>query len=215
MMRVRLPMRRVALFAALFAVALVVFLPLRVALGIADSGLAAREVSGLAWSGRLKEARAGPLALGDLGAGLSPLPLLIGRARLEVARGSAAPDRFAGAVIASANGRAVESISGSVPVAGAVSALPLTALDLTDLTVRFRDGACEAAEGLVRASFAGGPAGLPGSLSGAARCDRGALLLPLTGGGGEALTLRITGDGRYRAELRLREGIGGVVEGVF
>ena len=68
-MRIQVPMRRAVLFAALFAIALVAFLPLRLVLG--GSGLTAREASGSVWAGRLKEARIGPAALGDLDARLS------------------------------------------------------------------------------------------------------------------------------------------------
>lgn len=202
-MRIRLPMRRVALFLALFVIALVLTLPLRLVLG--GSGITAREASGSLWSGRLKEARLGPAALGDLEARLSPLPLFLGRARIDVERDSAAPDRFAGAFGFSANRRSAESVTGVVPVEGAFGALPVAALDLTDVTVRFRDGACDEAEGLVRATLSAAQPGLPASLSGPARCDRGALLLPLTtGAGGEGLAFRAFGDGRWTAELQLR-----------
>jgi general secretion pathway protein N len=60
---------------------------------------------------------------------------------------------------------------------------------------------------LVRADVAGDVAGvtLPGGLSGNARCDRGALLLPLVGQSGmEALNLRLFEDGRYEVELAVR-----------
>jgi general secretion pathway protein N len=213
-MRIQLPMRRVVLFLALLALAMVLTLPLRLVLG--GSGLQAREASGSLWSGRLKEARLGPAALGDLEARLAFLPLLTGRARIEVERDSAAPDRFAGAFSMGANRRSAESVTGVVPVEGAFGALPIAALELTDVTVRFRDGACDEAEGLVRAALTATQPGLPASLSGPARCDRGALLLPLTtGAGGEGIALRLFGDGRWTAELRLPGGQGGTLEGRF
>jgi len=201
-MRLRIPTRRTVLFAALFALALLIFLPLRLVLGWAGAGLTAREVSGSAWAGSLKEARAGPAVLGDLDARLAPVPLLLGRARLEVERPSAAPDRLVAAFDLSRNRRSAESVTGTVPVESRFGPLPIASFDLTDVTVRFRDGQCDRAEGLVRANLSGEVAGvaLPASLSGAARCDRGALLLPLSGGA-EGLTLRIFGDGRYEAQL--------------
>jgi general secretion pathway protein N len=211
-MRIQLPMRRVALFLALLALALILFLPLRLALS--SSGLTARETSGTIWSGRLKEARLGPAALGDLEARLAFLPLLAGRARLEVERDSAAPDRFVGAFGFGANRRSAESVTGVVPVEGMFGALPVASLELTDVTIRFRDDTCEEAEGLVRATLAGAQPGMPTSLSGAARCDRGALLLPLASGAGdEGVTLRLFGDGRWSAELRLPGAPVAVVDG--
>lgn len=215
-MRIRLPMRRLVLFAGLFVFALLLSLPLRLVLGVGAGALTARQASGTVWSGRLQEARLGPAVLGDLEARLAFLPLLTGRARIEVERDSAAPDRFAGAFVFASNRRSAESVTGLLPMEGAFGALPLASLELTDVTVRFRDGACEEAEGLVRANLVTGQQGLPASLSGAARCDRGALLLPLaTGAGGEGVELRIAGDGRWSADLRLRGVPAGRVEGQF
>jgi general secretion pathway protein N len=213
-MRIQLPIRRVALFGALLALALTVFLPMRLVLGAVDEPLSAREVSGTIWSGRLVEARIGPVALGDLEARLAFLPLLSGRARIEVERDSVGPDRFAGALGFARSRRSAESVSGVLPVDGAFGAMPIAALELTDVTVRFRDGTCEEAEGLIRASLTATQPGIPASLSGAARCDRGALLLPLMAGG-EGLVLRVAGDGRWSAELRLRGAPAGRVEGRF
>ena len=203
-MRIRIPARRAVVFAGMFVFALLLFLPLRLALGAIDSGLVAREASGSVWSGSLKEARIGPAVLGDLDARLAFLPLLNGEARIEVARPSAAPDRLTGAFGVSRNRRSAESVLGAVPVAGLFGSLPIGTLDFTDVTVRFRDGQCERAEGLVTATISGDVAGLalPASLSGAARCDRGALLLPLRGGAG-GVEARLFGDGRWTAQVRV------------
>jgi general secretion pathway protein N len=202
-MRIQVPARRLAIFGALLALALVLFLPMRLMLGGLAEPLSAREATGTIWSGRLMEAWIGPAALGDLEARLAFLPLLTGRARIEVERDSVAPDRFAGAFVLGANRAAAESITGIVPVEGGFGALPLATIELTDVTVSFRDGACEEAEGLVRAGLTASLPGLPASLSGTAQCDRGALLLPLTAGAGEGVALRIFGDGRWSAEPRL------------
>jgi general secretion pathway protein N len=184
-MRIRLPTSRSLIFGAMFAVMLIVFLPLRIVVG----GVTAREASGLAWAGSLKEARIGPAILGDLDAQLSPLRLLVGEARLAVSR----PD-FAGAAIMSPNRRAVEAATGTVPM----DALPVASFDFTGVSVRFRDGLCDRAEGLVRANTD------RGALSGAVRCDRGALLLPLASASGqEKLDLRVSGDGRYDAGIAM------------
>lgn len=213
-MRLRLPLRRLVLFGALLALALVIFLPLRLVLGWAGGGLHAREVSGPVWSGSLKEARIGRATLGDLRARLAFLPLLIGEARFEVERTSAADDRFAGAFAVSARTRSAGSVTGAVSVDGAFGALPVAALDLTDVTVRFRDDTCDFAEGLVRATLSSAPQGLPSSLAGSARCDRGALLLPLSAGAG-GVDLRVFGDGRWTASLRSPTGAGPTLEGRF
>ncbi|WP_019516823.1 type II secretion system protein N [Sphingomonas sp. Mn802worker] len=207
-MRIRLATDRRTLFLAMFVAALLVLLPLRVVLGWAgldDKGFAAREVRGSVWSGRLSEARFGDLALGDLNARVSPLALLIGRARvaLESRNGDA---KLSGTVELSRGRAGVIGTSGPIEPGSAFAPLPVTALNLDEVSVRFADGACEAAEGRVRAEISGTflGAALPGAVSGTARCDGGALLLPLVSAAGtEGAALRLWADGRYRAELTL------------
>jgi general secretion pathway protein N len=211
-MRIALATRRRTLFLAIFALAMLAVLPLRLALGwsgLDGQGFTAREVTGSLWSGRLVEARFGEIALGDLDAGLSPLALLIGRARIALATESDDPaQRLSGTVEIARNRAAVLDASGPLAPGNAFAPLPVTALTLDGVTVRFVDGACEAAEGRVRATLAGAFLGqpLPGALSGSARCDAGALLLPLASGAGEGVNLRLWPDGRYRAELTLVPG---------
>ena len=208
-MRIRLATGRRALFLAMFALAMLAFLPMRLALGFAGldaQGFSAREVRGSLWSGRLVEARFGDIALGDLDAGVSPLALLIGRARIALQGESADPaQRLAGVVEIARHRAAIIGARGALTPGNAFAPLPVTALDLDDVTVRFVDGACDAADGRVRATITGSWLGqpLPGSVSGSARCDAGALLLPLSRGAGEGVALRLWPDGRYRAELSL------------
>ena len=209
-MRIRLATRRRTLFLALFALAFVAFLPMRLALGWAgldSQGFSAREVTGSLWSGRLVEARFGDVALGDLDAGVSPLALLLGRARIALKGQATDPAQRVSATVELARNRAaVLDANGPLPAGAAFAPLPVTGLDLADVSVRFVDGACESADGRVRASLSGSFLGqpLPGTVSGTARCDAGALLLPLQSPGGvEGVALRLWPDGRYRAELTL------------
>src|SRR3546814_6559285 len=70
-------------------ISLVASLPLRLAVGWAASdtrGLGARGVHGSIWGGTIEQMRVGALPLGTLDAALSPLPLLLGRVRLGLAR---------------------------------------------------------------------------------------------------------------------------------
>lgn len=214
-MRIPLRTRPAALGGALFLIALVTLLPLRLVLGwagIGDEGLTARRVDGSIWAGRLVEARIGDAPLGDLDARLSPLPLLLGRARLVLDSRLDEPRRTVhGAVTTSRHGFGIEGMSANVGVGRLFAPLPVTTLDLDGVTVRFRDEACDMAEGRVRATLsseAGGAFGgvaLPASLAGSVRCDGPALLVPLTStGGGEAVSLRVTSDGRYHADFTLQ-----------
>jgi general secretion pathway protein N len=218
-MRIASRTRPAALFGALLVIALLVLLPLRLVLGwanIGEQGLSAVRVDGSVWAGRLVEARIGDAALGDLDARVSPLALLGGEVRLRLdSRVDGAGRTVHGAVVAGRHVLGIAGMTADVGVGNLLAPLPVTTLALDGVTVRFRDEGCDTAEGRVRATLAGavggavdGPAGglpLPGSLSGAIRCDGAALLVPLVStGGGEAVALRITADGRYHADFTLR-----------
>jgi general secretion pathway protein N len=216
-MRIGLRTRPAALGTALFALALVALLPLRLVLGwagVGDEGLTARRVEGSIWAGRLVEAQVGDAPLGDLDAHLSPLPLLLGRARLVLDSPLDVAQRTVhGAVFTSRHGFGIEGMTADVGVGRLFAPLPITALALDGVTIRFRDEVCDSAEGQVRASLAGAVANvagglpLPASLAGGVRCDGAALLVPLAStGGGEKVALRVTSDGRYHADFTLQAG---------
>lgn len=208
-MRIRLPLRRTMFFIAAFAFSLAALVPLRAAIGwfdAAGSGLAAREASGSIWLGVLKEAQFGPVPLGDVTARLNALPLLLGRARLSLTRDDA-EDRFAGAVTVSRHGLGVDDLTGRLRVGALFAPLPITTIEIEDVSVHFSGGLCESAEGIVRAALGGDVGGilLPGGLRGSVRCAQGALLLPLVSQSGtEQLNLHLEADGRYRIDLLVR-----------
>ncbi|MBN3536723.1 type II secretion system protein N [Sphingomonas pseudosanguinis] len=211
-MRLRMTTRPSVLFVAMLVVALIVFLPMRLALGatgLADQGLSARRVGGTIWGGSMLEARFGEVALGDLRVSLSPLALLVGRARLAFEGAGADGRPIMGAATISRHAMGIDGVTASLPAAALFAPLPVTMLSLEDVTVRFRDGVCEEAGGRVRATVTGEAGGLPlpPTMMGNARCEAGALLLPMTGQGGtEAVNLRIRPDGRYTADLVLTPG---------
>lgn len=208
-MRVRLPLGRSLFFLCAFLFSLVALFPLRLVLDwlqLDERGFAAREAKGSIWFGGLTEAQFGTVALGDLEAELRTLPLLIGRARVDLRR-SDAPDRFKAGATVTRHGFGIEDMTGALDIGSAFAPLPIASLDVSDVSARFVDGQCAAAEGSIRAGMAGEVAGiaLPGGLSGNARCDEGALLLPLVSQTGmEALNIRLFEDGRYAIELAVR-----------
>ena len=207
-MRVRLGTGRPALFGALLVLALLALVPLRLVLGwagLGEAGLTARQVEGVLWRGRLVEARFGDVVLGDLDARLAFLPLFVGRARVEL--DGTGIRAVHGAITVGRHAQGVDDMTASLATGQLFAPLPVTALELEDVSIRFRDGQCEQAEGRVRATLAGEAGGvpLPATLSGPARCDAGALLLPLVSqAGSETATLRVMGDSRYRAVFALR-----------
>ncbi|WP_375394533.1 type II secretion system protein N [uncultured Sphingomonas sp.] len=211
-MRIRLATRPAALFGAMLVVMLLALLPMRAALGwigADDDGLVVRTASGSVWDGRLTDVRFGGLALGDMDAAVSPFALLLGRARIAL-DGRDPAQAIHGAASLSRHGVAVDSMTAHVPTGSLFAPVPVSAIDLDTVSVRFRDGQCESADGRVTATLAsGGIAGiaLPATLSGPARCDGGSLLVPLVSQAGtEGITIRITGAGSYHADLSLRPG---------
>lgn len=198
--------RAAAAFGVVLLLALVALLPMRAALavaGLGEAGLTARRVDGTVWSGSLADAAAAGLRLGDVSARVSALPLVAGRARIALAGSADAPAPFAGTLEAGRTLLAAEHASGILPAAGLFDPLPVTTLNLDDVTVRFQDGICSFAQGRVSAGVSGEVAGLPlaGALAGEARCRGDRLLLPMRGAGGEAVDLAIGADGRYTADV--------------
>lgn len=213
MTRFRLRTGPLALFGAVFFAALLILLPLRFVLGWFDldsAPVAAREANGSVWFGSLREAEVGGIALGDLRASLSPWALLAGKARVDLASpatGADATRAIHGAVGVSRHGVGLDDMTASVPAGAVFAPLPISGIDLDAVTVHFVDGKCETAEGRVKATLGADIAGisLGQGLAGAARCDAGALLLPLTSQAGtEQIGLRLWLPGRFRADLTVK-----------
>ncbi len=198
--------KRLLFFAAAFVFALVALLPLRVAVDWLDldrRGLSARGASGSLWLGALEGARFGAAPLGGTVARLRKLPLLLGRARLDLE----AETGLEGAATVCRRSFGFADVGGTLEAGGLFAPLPVETLELGDVSVRFESGRCAAAEGSVRPRLGtspGAPA-LPVEASGALRCHGPALLLPLAGRSGmEAVQLRLLADGRWLAHLIVR-----------
>lgn len=201
------PASKIAL-ALVFAVALLATLPMRLALAWAAPGqVTAREVEGTVWAGALYDLRIGALPLGDVNAHLRPLPLLLARAELHIDRPGAAAEPALRANVAGGSGWAyLHEVSGQVPLGDAFGALPATALGFRDFHLDMAGGSCREAGGQVSLILSPLSELMPGTiaLTGAARCAKGALYVPMTGPSGfERVFLRLEPDGRWRADLVL------------
>ena len=219
MKRIRLTTGPLAFFGAAFLVALILFLPLRLAMGwfdLGNTGLTAREVRGSLWFGSLREASFGGVALGDLRARLSPVQLLVGRARIDLSGpGRAGGQPLRGAIGVTRHSFGIDDLTANLPAGTVFAPVPISALDFDDVSVRFQDGNCQNAEGRVRATISGDLAGvnLGQGMSGTARCDAGALLLPLASQSGtERIALRLWATGRFRGELTVQPGDAAAIE---
>lgn len=191
------------------ALGLLIFLPMRVALGLVGLerlGVAAREVRGTVWSGRIDQLMLGEIPMGSVRAGLSPTALLTGRARFDIERRNGLADDVRGALTVGFGRIGIDDVTGAVPLGRTFAPLPVGSLMLEDVSAYFAGDRCGHAEGRVRARMAGQFPGLnlTQGLSGVISCDGDAMLLPLLSQSGmEKLTLRIWRTGRYTAEIRV------------
>ncbi len=188
-----------ALVMALISLPLSVVLPLALP---ADSGLSARRAEGTLWDGTLREASVAGLPLGDTRVAFDWLPLLIGKTRMGFAGAT-----LRGIVEMSSNDVGLSYGAGTIDLSGRLRPLPLSRVRLDQAAVQFRNDRCASAAGRVRADIAGdiGGLSLPGGMSGTVRCDGGELLVPLVGQSGmERIDLRLSGSGKWRADISVR-----------
>nr|WP_310524652.1 type II secretion system protein N [Polymorphobacter sp.] len=192
------------LLAALaLAVIGLVLLPLRQVAHYVAPELTATEVSGSVWRGRLKDAHWRGVELGDLKIGVDPRALLGGQLRLDFDRGAAG---LTGRLGTGGGIHLAERLNGAVRV-------PLASPYATNLDVALTDaaisvdsaGVCRAASGEIATRLSGIPGiGTSPILQGVARCDDGALLLPLVSADGSiGLDVHLWADRRYRADIKI------------
>jgi general secretion pathway protein N len=204
----RLSGRTKLALAALALIALIAFLPMRIALGWAAPGaVSARSVEGTVWDAAIYDLRIGALPLGDVEANLRFLPLLLARTELHVERpGPGAEPAFRADAGGGQGWARLNDVHGQVPLGDSFGAIPATALGFNDFHVEMAGGRCRGAGGQVSLILTPLSELMPGTvaLSGQARCSRGALYVPMTGPSGmERLFLRLEPDGRWRADLVL------------
>ena len=191
--------------AELFLAALILFMPLRVAVG--GDGVSARKVDGILWDGSIRDLRIGRLAIGDVNARLKFWPLFLGRAQILLSRGDAqfAPG-IEGSVTRRPSGFSVDNMRASFPVGQFFAPLPAQNIELQDFSVRFGAGRCISADGSVRLTL---PGGIPGfdvanGMLGKPRCSQGDLLVPLSSQSAmERIDIRVKADGNYTATIFL------------
>ncbi|RQW43780.1 type II secretion system protein N [Novosphingobium sp. LASN5T] len=202
-----MPRRAVPVLIAVFLAALVVLMPLRIVLGWAGGALSARYVDGPVWWGRAYDLRIGPVPVGTVDAGLRPLPLLIGRAETWLERPAGTGQAPLRARIGGgAGGLRLADATGSLPLPEGLGQLPASTIGFDQFAVDFADGRCRSASGTLTVTLAPVSALMPKPLplTGKARCQDGALVVPMADSGGMAhLLLKVAGTGGWTADLSL------------
>ena len=202
--------RRWIIIAAVVAVVTAIALfPLRLALATSDLkriGFTARQVSGTIWNGRIGELQLRSQPLGTVEVALDPLPLLIGNVSMRFDRVAHPDGPLEGRLLAGST-RGLSDTNGRIAVAGMFKPLPIAALELEKVNIRFRDGRCETASGQVRPIIAAPIPGLSfdAGLSGAVECDgERARVVMATPSGGQRLEFYIGETGNYRGWMSIR-----------
>lgn len=205
----RLSRRGWIICAIALAGALVACLPLRLVtglLGLDDMGVSARSMNGSVWAGRADELELGAFRLGTVDVSLSPLQLLLGRARFDISRSQGMPDDITGALSVGFATRGIDDVTGTMPMGGAFAPLPIVAVEMQNVSIAFSGARCLRAEGRLRAQVAAVVPGLDlaNGLSGEIRCEGADVLIPLVSQSGvERVDVRLSGEGRYRATMTL------------
>jgi general secretion pathway protein N len=187
-------------FAALLIVALIVLLPLRLALmagGADDAGVAARSVSGSLWSGGMADAAWRGVKIGDGSVHLSPTGLFRGRLAFDWQG-----EKLVATMVRQGGGGGIEAATGRIgPVA--IAGLGLRQVDFDAFGVMFEAGRCIASTGRVTVQPEGALA-MAGAMSGAPRCEGDAMLLPLVSGDSMVqMTLRLRADAGFQAVINV------------
>lgn len=147
--------------------------PMRLAISLAgldDAGLAAREVQGTIWSGRLVDAQFRGMNLGTLDAGIVPSSLLA-KPAMAITRQNAEGTDFTATLSGSAQQVQVSSVMGDIPLTAMAGRLPVSTAQINNGNIALENGRCISASGDVEmrpsgllARFAGDQA-MRGSLA--------------------------------------------------
>jgi general secretion pathway protein N len=186
------------IFAAMLVVALLLLLPLRLALaaaGLADTGLAAQSVTGSLWAGRMNGTVWRGMLLGDGRVSLSPLALLRGGVSLDW-RG----EKLSATLIRQAKGGGIDGAKGQIGPA-TIGGVVVQRVDLDGFTVVFEGNSCSRAGGQV-SLLPGGALAMAGAMTGTPRCDGNSVVIPLVSGDSAVqMTLKLRDDASYTASL--------------
>lgn len=191
-----IPVRR--LFAAALVLALVLSLPLRLAMSRTGDVISAQAVEGTIWNGRLVGASLAGQSIGDLNARLSFGSLFLGKVRVRLDG-----PLLHGAVVASIGGRGGEITMLNMPIARSFGPVALSGLEISDARIRFRGDDCSEADGRVGLQLKT-PFGEQ-RLSGMLRCNGAGLSAELVSQSAmQRLSLRFPDAGHYQATLAVR-----------
>lgn len=201
---------------AIALVALMLLLPLRVALSAQDLdqlGMSARQIGGSIWRGRIGELMLGRQLLGTFDVRLDPGSLLLGRIAMPFERLDQVQGPMTGVLRAGGTVTGVERLNGSLAASNLLGGAPIDALTFTDTTILFDGKRCAEADGRVSANLAVrfGPLALDRGFSGAISCEGERMRARLVSEAGtEQLEFFVSSSGRVRGWITIRAPLPGL-----
>jgi len=196
--------RWLACWLAMLFLALLAFLPLRVALATSELeriGFGARQVAGTIWYGRIGDLQLRSRPLGTFEVAVDPASLLLGSPSMRMNRLDGTEGPLEG-IVRAGRQRGIARMNGRIAAQSLFSPLPIEALEFRDATLLFRDGLCAEASGTVVPVLAAPVPGvdLGSGLMGRLRCNgRRARVVMRDPNGAGRLDLYVDSAGAYRA----------------
>lgn len=197
-------------------IAMLLMLPLRVALSAADLqqlGMSARQVGGTIWGGRIGELMLGRQLLGTFDVRLDPGALLLGRIAMPFERLDQIQGPLTGTLRAGGSVTGVERLTGAVPASNLLGGAPIDALTFTNTTILFEDGRCVEASGRIAANLAVrfGPLALDRGFAGTVSCEGNRVRARLASEAGtEQVEFFVSATGRVRGWITIRSPLPGL-----
>jgi general secretion pathway protein N len=197
-------------------IALLLLLPLRIALSAADLqqlGLSARQVGGTIWQGRIGELTLGRQLLGTFDVRLDPAALMVGRVAMPFERLDQIQGPLTGVLRAGGSVTGVERLSGAIPAGNLLGGAPIDSLTFTDTTILFEDGRCAQASGRLAANLAVrfGPLALDRGFGGSVSCDGDRVRARLASqAGSEQVEFFVSSSGQVRGWITIRSPLPGL-----
>jgi general secretion pathway protein N len=197
-------------------IALLLLLPLRVALSAADLqqlGMSARQVGGTIWQGRIGELMLGRQLLGTFDVRLDPGALLLGRIAMPFERLDQVQGPLTGVLRAGGSLTGVERLNGAISAANLLGGAPIDALIFTDTTILFEGDRCAEARGRIAANLAVrfGPLALDRGFAGTVTCEGDRIRARLASQAGtEQVEFFVNASGRVRGWITIRSPLPGL-----
>ncbi|WP_198024156.1 type II secretion system protein N [Sphingorhabdus lutea] len=194
---------------AIFVILLILFMPMRAAIGMISGDnnlLRAQNINGPIWSGQISNVEIAGFSMGQINAGLLPLPLFMGRG--ELAFSSDKENNKAmieGVIFGGLGGNGIKNLNGEAQLQGKIGKLLGGNVIFNNFNVHFKNDICSSAKGEVKLLLNGGilsSLDINEGMTAQASCDGADLSLSfISFSEQEMVKLRVNQAGKYNANI--------------